>query len=242
MSQEKITLRASSVRAFMEVPKTWYTNHILGENKFEGNTATYLGTIVHAFAESFFTGEVFDPEAILEDAPEHVDKEVILEEYQAMCDALESKYLKEIDTPDHIELYNKFEKNGITFQGTCDAINDNVLVDYKTAGKYETKPAIDQYIQQLNIYAYLVSLKGIKIDTLRAVKIYRRTKTLPPRVTVLETPADVAEGERLVNLMIDKTTLALRNPEFIDLLFIDNPYSFLSDGFDVKTKVMKLDD
>ncbi len=238
---EDITLRASSIRAFSEVPRTWYKNHILGEDKFEGNTATYLGTIVHHFAESYFTDEVFNPSAILEDAPEHVDKDVIISEYPEMCNVFEKKYLSQIDTPDHIELFNKIEKNDITFQGTCDAINGSVLVDYKTAGKYESNPKIDQYIQQLNIYAYLVSLKDIKIDTLRAVKIYRRTKTLPPRVTVLETPADIEEGKRLVNLMIDKTTLALKNPEFINLLFIDNPYSFLSSGFNVDTKVMKLD-
>ena len=235
------TLRASSVRKFFETPDLWYKNHILKEDTFEGNTSTYLGSVIHKFAEAYYSLEDWSVYDILEKAPEHVDKNIILKEYKPMCAALEEKYLQQ-HKPDLTEHYMKKEDGNFIFQGTCDAVNGSVLVDYKTAGKYETNPKIDQYIQQLNIYAYLVSLKGIKIDTLRAVKIYRRTKTLPPRVTVLETPADVTEGERLVNLMIDKTTLALKNPEFLHLLFIDNPYSFLSDGFSVDTKVMKLDD
>ncbi len=223
----------------MEVPSEWYKNHILGEDKFEGNTATYLGTIVHHFAECYFTEEKFDPEAILEDAPEHVDKEVILEEYQGMCDVLAETYLSAIATPDHMEMYSKIEVDGIIFQGTCDSINGNVLVDYKTSGKAKSK--MDEYVQQLNIYAYFASLKGMEIDTLRVVNITRKTKTLPPRVIILECDADVEMGKRLVDLMVRKTRLALDNPEFKELIFGENNYSFLSSGFDVKTEVTKLE-
>jgi len=237
---EQITLRASSVRLFHECAADWYNTHILGLDKFEGNTATYLGTIIHAFAECYFTGmEKFDPEAILEDAPAHVDKEVILEEYQGMCDILEKTYLDAIDTPDQIEMYSKIEVDGITFQGTCDSINGSVLVDYKTSGKAKSK--MDEYVQQLNIYAYFASLKDIKIDTLRVVNICRKSKTMPPRVAILECDADVEMGERLINLMVKKTRLAVDNPEVRELIFGENNYSFLSDGFGIDTEVTKLE-
>ncbi len=235
-----IILRASSVRSFHETPSTWYKNHILGLDKFEGNTATYLGTIVHHFAECYFTGmEKFDPEAILEDAPEHVDKEVILDEYEEMCKVFEARYLDSINEPDQIEMYSKIEVDGITFQGTCDAIQGTTLVDYKTSSKAKSK--MDEYIQQLNIYAYFASTKDIKIDKLRVVNITRKTKTLPPRIIVLECDADVEMGKRLIDLMVRKTRLALDNPEFRELIFGENNYSFLSDGFGIDTEVTKLE-
>ena len=233
-----IVLRASSARSFSEVPSQWYKNHILKEDKFTGNTATNLGSIVHLFAETYFTEEEFNPDMILSECDADIDVELIKEEYPGMCEALKVEYLDFIETPDHIEFYSSFEKDGITFQGTCDSINGSVLVDYKTS-KMPVKK-IDMYVDQLNIYAYLVSLKGITIDTLRVVNIARRTKTLPARVVILECEADVKDGKRLVELMIDKTNLAIRNPEYRDLIFNENNYSFLSNGFNVSTKIINI--
>jgi len=236
----ELVLRSSSVRKFHETPMQWYKDHILGENTFEGNTATYLGTVIHLFAETYFTEGEFNVEAILEDAPANVDKDIVLAEYQAMCDVLEEKYLSKIEMPSEMEMYSKLEIDGITFQGTCDAImGKNVLVDYKTSVKAKSK--MDEYIQQLNIYAYLASLKGYTIDTLRVVNVVRKTKTMPPRVIVLECDADVEMGKALMELMVKKTRLAMDNPEVRELIFGENPYSFLSDGFSVETNVVKLE-
>jgi len=111
-------------------------------------------------------------------------------------------------------------------------------VDYKTSGK--AKSSINEYIQQLNIYAFLASQKGIEINTLRVVNITRKTKTMPPRVIILECKADVEMGKALIDIMVRKTRLALDNPEVRELIFSENNYSFLSDGFDVETSVTKL--
>ena len=238
MEEQGILLRASSVRSFFEVPSQWYKNHILGEDKFEGNTATVLGSVVHRYAECYFNGEEFDENMILDEANADIDVELIRSEFPAMCEVLERDYLSLIEVPEHIELYNSIERDGVKFQGTCDAINGKVLVDYKTSGK--PKKQMDEYVYQLNIYAYLVSLKGIEIDVLRVVNIARRTKTLPPRVTIIECKADVKKGEELVNMMIDKTNLVLRNPEFKDLIFSENPYSFLGDGFDIENRIIEM--
>ncbi len=237
----KITLRPSSIRSFHETPKKWYKNHVLGEDKFEGNTATYLGTVVHKFAETYYTLEDFNPHEILNEAPEDVDKATILNEYPAMCKELEKKYLSKQNKPQLIEHYmNATLLDDFIIQGTCDAYNDGILVDYKTASK--AKKDISEYTDQLNIYAYLLSLTGREVHTLRVINIIRATKTLKPRIHQLECKADIKEGERLTTLMAKKTKLALDNPEFIELIFTDNKYSFLSDGFGIETKFVELQD
>jgi hypothetical protein len=35
MENEKIVLRPSSIRSFLETPSKWWKNHVLGEDKFE---------------------------------------------------------------------------------------------------------------------------------------------------------------------------------------------------------------
>lgn len=234
-----ITLRPSSIRSFHETGAKWYKNHILDEDKFEGNTATYLGTIVHKFAEAFYTLESWNPHEILDDAPEDVDKAVILAEYPAMCKELEDRYLNAHDKPELIEHFMQYNiSEEMLIKGTCDAYDKGVLIDYKTSAK--AKKDISEYTQQLNIYAFLLSLTNREVHTLRVVNIVRATKTLKPRVHMLECKADIQEGKRLVQLMADKTKLALDNPNFKDLIFTDNKYSFLSGGFDIETKFIEL--
>ena len=231
------TLRASSVRKFFETPDLWYKNHILKEDTFEGNTSTYLGSVIHKFAEAYYSLEDWSVYDILEKAPEHVDKNIILKEYKPMCAALEEKYLQQ-HKPDLTEHYMKKEDGNFIFQGTCDAFENGVLIDYKTSAKPKKK--IDEYSQQLNIYAYLMSLTGREVHTIRVVNILRATKTISPRVNVLECKANVKEGQELTNFMIRKTKLGMNNPEFLELIFSPNNYSFLSDGFDIKTDFKEL--
>jgi len=230
-------LRASSVRSFHETPNKWYDQHILGLDKFEGNTSTYLGTVVHKFAEAFYSLEEWSPYDILEDAPDWVDKEIVLTEYKGMCDALELKYLMH-NRPELLEHYMNVDIGEYRFQGTCDAYDKGVLIDYKTSASPKKK--IDDYLQQLNIYAYLMELTGREVHTLRAVNIVRATKRIPPRVNVLECKADPAEGKRLIEFMIKKAKLAIENPEFRELIFSPNQYSFLSDGFNIETILQEL--
>jgi len=234
-------LRPSSVRSFFETPNIWYKTHILGEDKFEGNTNTYLGTVVHKFAETYYTLEPFNPHEILELAPECVDKTEVLALYPAMCKELEEKYLNKHSKPELIEHFMKTSiTDDIIMQGTCDAYDNGVMIDYKTAGKSTKK--IDDYTQQLNIYAYLLSLSDRPVHTLRVVSVVKATKTLKPRINILECKADIAEGKRLITLMANKTKMALDNPEFLELIFCENKYSFLSDGFGIETTFKELTD
>lgn len=227
MGEDKIVIRPSSFRSFCEVPSKWYRNHILNEDKFEGNTATYLGTVVHAFAETYYTLGEFNPHAILENAPEEVDKTYVLANYERMCKVLEEKYLNKHSKPELIEFFMKKDLDeDFLVQGTCDAYDKGVLVDYKTASK--VNKSINDYVGQLHIYAYLLSLSGREVHTYRIVQIVQKTKTLPPRINVLECDADIKEGKRIIEMMHTKAKLAHDNPQYVKAIFHENPYSFLN--------------
>jgi hypothetical protein len=239
MDNDKIVLRPSSIRSFCETPSKWYLNHVLGVDKFEGNTATYFGTVVHAFAESYYTLEPFNPHAILENAPEEVDRTHILANYEEVCRELEDKYLSQHSKPELLEHFMKKDlDNDFLVQGTCDVYDKGVLVDYKTAGK--VNKSINDNIQQLHIYAYLLALTGREVHTYRIVQIVHKTKTLKPRINVLECKANPEEGERLVDLMHMKAKLAYDNPDYVDVIFHQNPYSFLNDTPKVECEFTEL--
>jgi len=233
-----ITLRASSVRSFHETPDNWYKQHILDEDKFEGNYSTVLGSIVHKFAEAYYTLEEWSPYDILDESILTDEEKVqAIEEYPAMCKALEELYLQH-HKPTLTEHYMFKDYGEFRFQGTCDALENEVLCDYKTSKSPKKK--IDEYTQQLNIYAHLMELTGRKVTKLRVINIVRATKRIPPRVNVLECIADPSEGKRLIDFMVKKTKLALDNPEFKDFIFSPNNYSFLSNGFNIETKLEEL--
>lgn len=238
---QKIILRPSSVRSFFDTPSIWYKNHILGLDKFEGNTSTYLGTIVHKFAETYYNLKDFNPYEILENAPEIVDKTTILAEYPEMCKQLELLYLSKNNKPELLEHFMELKINdNVVVQGTCDAYDNGVLIDYKTASKVSKD--ISEYTQQLNIYAYLLSLSKREVHTLRIVRIIRASKNIKPRINILECQADIKKGERLISIMSKKTKLALDNSEFSELIFTENPYSFMSDKVNIETKFIELEE
>lgn len=235
----KIRLRPSSIRSFMETPNLWWARHIEGTDDFIGNTKTYLGTVVHKFAESYYTMEEFNPHAILENAPDDVDKTFILSNYEGMCKELERKYLSRQPKPELMEHFICKDLDD-TFEcgGSMDAYFNGILVDYKTSSNQVKK--IDDYINQMHIYAYLLSTIGKEVHSYRVVNIVARTKTIEPRVNILECKSDIKKGEYLINLMHKKAKIGYDNPMYKDYIFNENTYSFLDNKTEIVTDFREL--
>ena len=236
---EKIRLRPSSIRAFMDTPNLWWSRHIEGIEDFLGNTNTYLGTVVHAFAESYYTMSEFNPHAILENAPEEVDKTYILSVYKDMCRELEQKYLSKQPKPELIEYFLCMPLDE-TFEcgGTVDSWDNGILCDYKTAAKQTKK--IDDYVNQLHIYAYLLSLTGRKTHTYRIVSIVQPLKTIGARVNIMECKADAEKGGELIKTMHMKSKIAYDNPKYKDYIFNQNSYSFMDKSEPIEMEFTEL--
>ena len=54
ISSNIFKISPSSFETFFSKPHLWFQQMFLNENKFEGNTASYLGTTVHFLAHQYF--------------------------------------------------------------------------------------------------------------------------------------------------------------------------------------------
>lgn len=141
----------SQLATFFNSPSQWYREQVLGDKaEFQGNTSSYLGTIVHYIAEEFTkTGAVDKPEiykylfkelcsdttnppdfsnqeeaeeALLERADKPgIDIAIILEKYPIMGQEL-INYIQRTGKPSNAEDLIKAEvQPGYYISGSCDA-------------------------------------------------------------------------------------------------------------------------
>lgn len=154
----------SQLATFFSSPTQWYNEQVKGNKaEFQGNTSSYLGTIVHFIAESYTkTGTYSESEIYkylikelcseLEDLPDFSDSEacqeyllenadkpdidvsIILEKFEDMGGHL-IDYLDKVGTPSNAEDLIKAEvKDGVYVSGSCDAYD----ADRKTITDYKT--------------------------------------------------------------------------------------------------------
>lgn len=218
----------SGISKFFDYPSVWYRDNFLGENSFTGNTASTLGTIIHAVAEAVALNDTTERSEIEEyldtiTDPE-IDKEEILKHYPEMANVLVNEYLLK-NVPDTVEqqTMTRLEGTNVYVGGTYDARNNSTLVDYKTSSK---KPNTEKmpfgYLIQLLAYWYALKSEGIFIDRLRLVYIVKPTKTLPARVFVVNhmvTKEDEKMIEDTLKLMAETVELQQSNPELTHLLY-----------------------
>ena len=224
-----IKLSPSGLAKFFSMPSVWYRDNILGEKSFEGNTATFLGSIVHEMADSVANNFIVsreDVEAFIDSITvEGVDKDVIRANWYDMSHMLINEYVNH-NIPDLAEYQPKpvMVGDGIYLAGTLDGYYEHgVVLDYKTTS---SKPKTDtipwEYKTQLMSYAYMLKQEGKFVDRLRIVWCVKATKTLPVRIFEVNheiTEQDWKDFEDVLTLIVETLTLAKSNPEYIHLLF-----------------------
>lgn len=241
-------ISASQFNQFVAYPHQWYREKILGESGFEGNTASVLGTIVHAIVAAVANKEDVPVEEIeqyitncstLEDGTpnEDVDADIVRANYEQMGTILVNDYLL-ANMPTQVEPFVQHEiQPGYFPSGSIDAINGDCIVDYKTySGKTKPKTIPLNYKYQLLIYAYICRKMGMDIQRVRLVYINRNIagglsektgkplKSYPPEVTVLTECIDQDDMdfiESLLNLCAESVDMAKQHPELAYLIFRD---------------------
>lgn len=170
-------ISASQVSKFFDSTSQWYHENLLGEEGFTGNTATYLGTVIHAGIEMFVTEGNVDWEALqlYIDSIDHpeVDNDYITSQYESMI-AAALPYV-EANMPDFVEEFVFHEiLPGIGAGGSIDAryVAKKRLKDWKTtsAKSPPTKFSRAYWFQQM-VYAWVLKQKGIDIDYIDLVYI-----------------------------------------------------------------------
>jgi len=241
-------ISASQFSSFMDYPHNWYRQNVLGETGFEGNTASVLGTVVHYCAEMVGKGSHPDVAQIeqyitncetLDDGTPNIDVDasIVRESYEQMATTLINDYLLH-NMPTQVEPFVQHElQPGYFPSGSIDAIQNDIIVDYKTYNS-KTKPrAMPQYYKyQLLIYAYIYRKMGMDIQRIRLVYVNRYIdgglsektgkplKSYPPEVTVLTEQIDADDMdfiESLMNLCCESVQKAKEDPSLSYLIFRD---------------------
>lgn len=232
----------SNVNKFFDKPHEWYREQVLGEDGFDGNTSSTLGTIVHFCGEEFATKQTVDHEEIekylaKEAAKPDVDGHYIESQWKVMGQAL-IDYLRENGIPDRVEELVKWEViPGYFASGSADAVHGTTLIDYKTTSNMTAPDKIPYYYKyQLLTYAYIYNQLGITIDRIRIVwithnqtgrfseKTGKPLKDYPTTVTAVTemiTQEDLDFIESLLKLVAESVDTVKQNPDLAYLVFKD---------------------
>lgn len=224
----KFKISPSSISKFFEYPIIWYKDQVLGETQFDGNTASVLGTVIHALAESYSRGIQTDRTMIDTFLRKYrfrtdIDTDTIKSLYPDMAALLINDYLRHNPASEVEQSLCHEVKDGIYVAGTFDNRTGSTIVDYKNV---TTKPKADKipwnYYIQLMAYAWMCKQEGIEIDKIRLVYTVRPTKTLPPRlfkVTQVINEQDYQAIEDVLTLIADTVLLGTEKPELNYLLY-----------------------
>ena len=195
----KFKISPSSISTFFDMPTVWYEENILKDKKFQGTTATVLGTIIHALAEAYAKGETTSKEEcevyitkMALEIPELNEENpttgltgvaTIQMLYADMAAVLINEYISS-NMPDGIETeVCAHIENGVYVAGSLDHRAGSMVVDYKNVSKKPNTETIPfGYLIQMMAYAYADRANGIFTDRIRLVYTVRPTKTLGIRL------------------------------------------------------------
>lgn len=244
----KLKISPSSFGTFITRPWQWYRQQILGIDKFEYNTSSAIGTIVHYCAEMVAKDEPVNEDHIEEyidsmEPNETYCPDTVRSSWYAMAETLVNDYvLKNKDNFLEVESQVCQEvRNAIYGAGTLDLLEgtkeDCMLTDYKTYNS-KTKPkAFDAgYKYQLLVYAWALRKKGYNVTRIRLVYVNRYIdggisektnkplKSYPPEVTVLTeqiTDEDIQFTESQLMLCVDKLEASENYPSLLSAIWHD---------------------
>lgn len=178
VTKDAFRIGASQVSKFFDSTTSWYRENLLGEEGFTGNTASTLGTIVHAGIEMYIdTGEV-DWEAIDAHLDTITDPEIdvnhIYSQYEVMIstaiDYIQTNFSSNTIKAEQFVFHEILP--GIGAGGSIDALRGDTIIDWKTTGAKTppTRFSRNYWFQQMT-YAWVLKQQGIDIRYLKLVFI-----------------------------------------------------------------------
>ncbi len=237
----------SAFPKFVDQPHNWYRQEVLQEDKFEYNTASVLGTIVHYCAERVAKELEVDTAEIERyiskwKPKDDYDPAIVRTLYTGMAEILVNDYV--LTRPGFLEIETQFcteIKDGFYAAGTLDVLegekDDCMISDYKSySSKTKPKTIPNHYKYQLLVYAWILTNLGYTVNRVRLVYINRhiegeisektgkQMKSYPPEVTVLtETISsdDIDFIGGLLNLCVDSCLAGHEHPELLHVIWHD---------------------
>lgn len=226
----------SQIDKFFSLPKIWYNECYKGEApEFKGSTATVTGTICHYIYEMVTKKQKVTREQINKDLNDYlllcpnpeVDATQVMMDYPLVSETVVNQYLLPANSHGGVlEVEKKVcakVMDGIYIAGTCDRIEGDCVVDFKTVSTKPNEQAIPfAYKIQLLAYAYTLRKLGYEINRIRLVYGVKPTKKLSARCYVVTEEIDYM-AEKLVNdtlRLIGESVIAVKqHPELAYLIF-----------------------
>lgn len=231
----KVKLSPSGFSLFFENPKVWYKNNILRDNNFSGNTATIVGTILHARIGAYWKGIEIDEDVEVEyisqydDNPE-VDCWKISDEVANLWDIVPD-HIVQMKKPTSIEEIVSFEIPNTNYHisGTYDYANleDLRIGDIKTTSTTPKKIKVSHRIQLLLYCLAIRYSQGIVVDQIEVLYLVKTKK--PKIVTLVEkiTEDDYEWIKDQVKSMVKRIELVENDNSLMDIIFYNNPDSYI---------------
>lgn len=226
----------SQIDKFFSYPRVWYEECYLGnKQKFQGNTSTVTGTICHYIYEQTTLGKSVTREDLnnqldtyleLQPNPD-VNSNKVKIDYPLVSTVVMNEYVLP-----HNKNHGKVEcekkvvakvMDGIYIAGTCDRIEGDCVVDFKTVSTKPNESAIPfAYKIQMLAYAYALRKQGYEINRIRVVYGVKPTKTIGARcITVTENIDYLAEKliTDTLKLIGESVHAVKNNPNLAYLIF-----------------------
>ena len=226
----------SQIDKFFSLPKIWYNDCYLGNApEFKGSTATVTGTICHYIYEMVTKKKEVTREQINRDLNEYllacpnpdVDPVQVMTDYPLVSTTVVNQYLLPANSRGGVlEVEKKVVAkvfDGIYIAGTCDRIEGDCVVDFKTVSTKPNEQAIPfAYKIQLLAYAYALRKLGYEVNRIRLVYGVKPTKKISARCYTVTEDIDYA-AEKLIKdtlRLIGESVIAVRQkPELAYLIF-----------------------
>ena len=168
-------ISASQVSKFFDNTNVWYRENLLGEGKFEGNTATKLGTVVHGAIEMYVDNGEVDWDEIYRFINNITDPEIDIDHISMQVEPMVHAAL------DYVSRHMPQETEKFVFQeiipgygagGSIDAIRGHTIMDWKTTSQKSpiTRFSRSYWFQQMT-YAWVLKQQGVTINHLKLVYI-----------------------------------------------------------------------
>jgi hypothetical protein len=229
----KLRLSPSSFNNFYLNGKAWYNQNVLKTDKFTGNTATVLGTIIHARIGAYWKGIKIDTNEELKyldrykDNPE-VDDWKVADMLTNLWDIVADQ-ITQMDKPTEVEQRVVFEipNSDIFLGGTYDYRTKSKLGDIKTVSQTPKSIKVSHKIQ---LYIYLLIMRMNGDNSIKELEVLYIVKTKSPKVLTLVEPVD---GEFLdwikseVKNMVKRLDMVKEDESLVDILFPYNIDSFV---------------
>lgn len=226
----------SQIDKFFQYPKTWYEENMKDKHSsFQGTTATVTGTICHYIYEQETLGkhptrdwinEQLDLYLKVKPNPD-VDANKVKTDYPLVASVVMNDYVIPHNKQGGLIECEKQVvakvMDGIYVAGTCDRIEGDCIVDYKTVTTKPNENVIPfGYKIQMLTYAFAMRQLGYEINRIRLVYGVKPTKTIPARCIVVTESIDYI-ADKLVNdtlrLIGDSILTVKEHPELAYLIF-----------------------